>query len=114
MSLFFSEYDPRVVFNDMDESQETNCYLSPTGEDSSSGINIAKSKLLAKEMTTIKTFISRRNSFDSTPSVAPTKSVVILNPVVRMTVYKFLPLAIWQTKISALNTRERQLIKAVA
>ena len=47
-------------------------------------------------------------------SLIPVPTVLILNPIVRLTVYGYLSKKTVQTKIFALSRRERQLLEAVA
>lgn len=58
--------------------------------------------------------LSGKGSFHSDSSYVPIPTILILNPAVRLTVYKYLDDTIVKTKICSLSRRERQLLQAVA
>ena len=58
--------------------------------------------------------LSGKGSFHSNSSYVPIPTILILNPAVRLTVYKYLDDTIVKTKICSLSRRERHLLQAVA
>ena len=77
-------------------------------------MSLYNSKVTAQSDGMIALAISGKGSFLGYSNHIPIPSVLILNPTVRLTVYKYLDDVIVQTKICSLSRRERQLIQAVA